>query len=106
ARLWALLARALAGPSSTNAAIDVGGFDFTQIKQPDDELMLPGALKYGGVLGFAPLFPASAGATQIYRAPQPAAPWLSASLLGSHTTLNRAATAPQPIEMVQRLLRQ
>lgn len=51
----ALLARALAGDAIATAAIDLGGFDFDQVKTSDDPMMLPGALKYGGICGFVPL---------------------------------------------------
>ena len=51
----ALLARALAGDAIATAAIDLGGFDFDQVKTSDDPMMLPGAVKYGGICGFVPL---------------------------------------------------
>ena len=37
------------------AQIDLGGFDFDRVSDPMDEMMLPGALKYGGIDGFAAL---------------------------------------------------
>jgi hypothetical protein len=52
----ALLARATAGDAIDRAAIDLGGFDFDQVANDDDPRMLPGALKYGGIYGFVPLF--------------------------------------------------
>ena len=51
----ALLARALAGDAVRRAAIDIDGFDFHQLTDPLDPMMLPGALKYGGIAGFLPL---------------------------------------------------
>ena len=51
----ALLARALADDAVRRAAIDLGGFDFDQVTDPVDPMMLPGALKYGGLVGFLPL---------------------------------------------------
>jgi hypothetical protein len=101
---WSLLARALAGNAITRASLDLAGYDFTQVQQPDDEMMLPGALKYGGLLGFAPAFNNVPGATELYRPPPPGVPWLSASLLGARTTLHPAATAPQPADMVRWLM--
>jgi hypothetical protein len=105
---WALLARALAGPTITRASLDLASYDFTQIQQPDDEMMLPGALKYGGLLGFAPAFNNVPGATELHRPPTPGVPWLSASnaatLLGPHTTLHSAGSKPQPADMVRWLL--
>jgi hypothetical protein len=52
---WALLARALAGDSVERAAIDGNHFDFRSVRTNDDEMMLPGALKYGGLEAFAAL---------------------------------------------------
>ncbi len=52
---WALCARALAGEGVGRAAIDLNGFDFDQVKEASDEMMLPGALKYGGLAAFATL---------------------------------------------------
>ena len=34
-----------------DAAIDVAGFDFDRVTRADDPLMLPGAVKYGGIDG-------------------------------------------------------
>jgi hypothetical protein len=51
----ALLARILAGDSVDRAAIDLGGFDFHAITDDADPMLLPGALKYGGICGFVPL---------------------------------------------------
>jgi hypothetical protein len=101
---WALLARALAGSAISKAALDLAGYDFTQVQQPNDEMMLPGGLKYGGLLGFAPAFNNATGATQLYRAPTPGVPWLSPALLGPRTTLRGNASAPQATEMVHWLM--
>jgi len=104
---WALLARALAGNTITRASIDLANYDFTAVREPDDEMMLPGALKYGGLLGFAPAFAETPGATELYRPPTPTAPWLSkssAALLGPRTTLHHSTAAPQPAQMVRWLL--
>ena len=51
----ALVARALAGNAVERAAIDLGNFDFDQIHDAMDPMMLPGALKYGGVDGLLAL---------------------------------------------------
>lgn len=75
AAAWALAARALARDTVARTAVDVGGFDFDQVRQTTDEALLPGALKYGGVRGLASL--AGAGRTSIAGAPaSPVAPWL------------------------------
>ena len=70
---WALAARALAGDVRT--AVDLGGFDFDQVREVTDEALLPGAMKYGGVLGLASL--ATTGRTTIFGAPPaPVASWM------------------------------
>jgi dienelactone hydrolase len=50
----ALLARALAGEAVERASIDLNHFDFADVHDAD-EMMLPGALKYGGIRGIIPL---------------------------------------------------
>lgn len=50
---WAVLARGLCGDSVARTAADLNGFDFASIKDFDHEMMLPGALKYGGLLTLA-----------------------------------------------------
>jgi len=50
----ALLALCLAD-GVDRAAIDLNEFDFDKVTRPDDPMLLPGALKYGGVYGFVPL---------------------------------------------------
>lgn len=52
---WSLLARAAAGDMIDRAAIDLNGFDFDAIQSPSDPLLLPGALKYGGMSGIIAL---------------------------------------------------
>jgi len=70
---WALAARAVAGDVRT--AVDLGGFDFDQVREVTDEALLPGAMKYGGVLGLASL--ATTGRTTIFGAPPaPVASWM------------------------------
>ena len=51
----ALLAKAVADEQVDRAAIDLNGFDFDQVKDGNDPMLLPGALKYGGIAGFVPL---------------------------------------------------
>lgn len=72
---WVLAARALAGDAVTRTAVDVGGFDFDQVRDPLDERLLPGAVKYGGVNGLASL--AAGGRTSVFGVPAaPVAPWM------------------------------
>jgi hypothetical protein len=51
----AILAKALAGDAVAKLAADRNGFDFAKITKPDDPMMLPGALKYGGLEAFVKL---------------------------------------------------
>jgi dienelactone hydrolase len=66
AGVWALLSRALSGDAIARASIDLDRFDFTGIEDPFDPMMLPGAVKYGGIGGLLPL--CTAGQTEVYRA--------------------------------------
>ena len=50
---WVLLARGLCGDLGVRTAVDLNGFNFEQVKDFDDEMMLPGALKYGGLVTLA-----------------------------------------------------
>ncbi len=52
---WALLARALAGDRIDKTVVDAGGLGFSRIKSLDDPMLLPGALRYGGLGGIAAL---------------------------------------------------
>jgi hypothetical protein len=65
-----LLARATTDAHIGNTVIDLDGFDLDQIKDPSDPRMLPGGLKYGGVLGFARL--CTGGRTTLVNAPRAA----------------------------------
>lgn len=58
AGVWTLLAHALTTDDNQFAAIDLGGFDFDQVTTTDDPMLLPGALKYGGIKAFSMLCPA------------------------------------------------
>ena len=51
---WVVLARALAGDAVVRTAADLDGFQFDGVPN-DDPMMLPGALKYGGLGAFAAL---------------------------------------------------
>lgn len=52
---WVVLARALAGNRVERCAADLNGFRFDAIQSMDDPMMLPGAVKYGGMPAFAAL---------------------------------------------------
>jgi hypothetical protein len=46
---WALIARSLCADAVRRTVVDANQFDFDQVASTDDEMMLPGALKYGGL---------------------------------------------------------
>ncbi|HEX8912429.1 MAG TPA: hypothetical protein VF796_08715, partial [Humisphaera sp.] len=52
---WAVLAKAAANDAIDKVAADLGSFDFDKVTEGGDEMLLPGALKYGGVYGFLTL---------------------------------------------------
>jgi dienelactone hydrolase len=52
---WVLLARALCGDAVARTAADCDGFRFDKVRTTTDEMMLPGALKYGGLPALAAL---------------------------------------------------
>jgi dienelactone hydrolase len=52
---WVLLARGLCGDAVTRTAADFDGFRFDKVRTTNDEMMLPGALKYGGLPALAAL---------------------------------------------------
>jgi len=88
-----MLAVALAGDSVNRAAIDLNGFDFDQVKDASDEMMLPGALKYGGISGFAAL--CSTGRTALW----------NASKSGANLSKDMVRQVPAaPAEMIQWIL--
>ena len=52
---WAVLAKALAGDAVARTAFDTDGFRFEKIASTGDPMMLPGAVKYGGLGAFESL---------------------------------------------------
>ena len=52
---WALLARGVSGDAVARTAVDIDGYRFDKVRTINDEMMLPGALKYGGLPAFAGL---------------------------------------------------
>ncbi len=52
---WVLLARGLCGDAVARTAADAAGFRFSSVKSTDHPMMLPGALKYGGLEALAAL---------------------------------------------------
>lgn len=52
---WVLLARPLCGDAVSRTAVDDDRFRFDSVRNTTDEMMIPGALKYGGLSAFAGL---------------------------------------------------
>jgi len=52
---WVLLARALCADAVHRTVVDINRFRFEDIQDINDEMLLPGALKYGGLPAFAAL---------------------------------------------------
>jgi hypothetical protein len=50
---WVALARALCGDAVSRTAVDLDQFRFEKVRETSDEMMLPGALKYGGLPALA-----------------------------------------------------
>jgi len=59
---WVCLARALCGDAVARTAADLDQFHFDKVRAVDDEMMLPGAVKYGGL----PALTALAAPAQLY----------------------------------------
>jgi dienelactone hydrolase len=59
---WALLARALCGDGVARTAADGDEFRFEKVRTVTDEMLLPGALKYGGLYALA----ATAAPAELY----------------------------------------
>lgn len=52
---WVVLARGLCGDAVARTAVDLNQFRFESVRSLQDEMMLPGALKYGGLPAFGAL---------------------------------------------------
>jgi hypothetical protein len=70
--------------------VDLGGFDFDQVEEDSSPMLLPGGLKYGGVLGFVPL--CAHGKTLICGAPKSA--WSRVAEQTDGVTLKRESLPP------------
>ncbi len=90
----ALLARCVAGNAIDRAIIDLDQFDFDRVRDDVDPMLLPGALKYGGVGGFLPL--CSSGQTRLHnrrRIDSPIAPAVPAAVIEASAPLTEAKAA-------------
>jgi hypothetical protein len=73
---WVLLARGLCGDAVSRTGADAVHFQFEQVKKTSDEMMLPGALKYGGLEALAAL--GAPGELVVQNLPQQSSSWLQA----------------------------
>ena len=83
----ALLARSLSGKAVDRAALDLAGFDFEQVTDGKDPMLLPGGIKYGGVYGLAAL--CNSGQTMLCNGPKGSKPDRAAAT--SQVTLHAEA---------------
>ncbi|HEY1187960.1 MAG TPA: hypothetical protein VGE74_09895, partial [Gemmata sp.] len=102
----AVLAKALAGDAVTKTAADLNGFRFEDIKDTADPMMLPGAVKYGGLGAFLALCApgevlvhnqTGTGTGQLSRAAYEAA--------GAANKLTRNAAKLDPMKVVEWLVK-
>ena len=105
---WVVLARALCGDAVAETAADLHEFSFTQVKATDDEMMLPGALKYGDLPAFVAL--CAPGQLHIYRpAKTSRAAWGWAKEVyraaGGFYFLQYSGYRPTPEDMLSGLIR-
>ncbi|MCS7160375.1 MAG: hypothetical protein RMJ19_07880 [Gemmatales bacterium] len=95
----ALLARCLADGAVARCAIDLAGFDFHQVQTVQDEMLLPGGLKYGGLLGFVPL--CTQGTTVLFQ-PAPQSKLERIRLAQGVEIVHQKATAQDLVKALQR----
>ena len=102
----AILAKALAGDAVAKTAADMNQFDFADITDPADPMMLPGAIKYGGMGAFLALCAPGevlvhnhkgTGSGQVARAAYAAA--------GAADKLTRSADKLDPAKVVEWLVK-
>jgi hypothetical protein len=101
---WVLLARGLCGDAVARTAADADGFRFEAVRSPDDAMMLPGALKYGGLPALAAL--AAPGELYAHGLADPGG-WLPAvyDAAGAKEKLQRASEKQPEEKVVAWLLR-
>jgi hypothetical protein len=103
---WVVLARAQCGDAVTRTAADLDQFRFEKVKTTSDEMMLPGALKYGGLSAFAAL--ATPGELFLHNVPvlQDKEPdWLSAAYYGAPKAIQQQQQKASPDKVIDWLLR-
>src|SRR5262249_17691280 len=103
---WVLLARGLCGDKVMRTAADMNQFRFEKVRATNDLMMLPGALKYGGL----PALAALAGPGELYVPNHPGpgpGQWLAAvyDAAGANARLQRASDKAAPEKVADWLLR-
>jgi dienelactone hydrolase len=103
---WVVLARGLCGDAVARTAADLNNFRFEQILSMDDDMMLPGALRYGGL----PVLSALCAPHELYLHNTKGAGtdrWLQAAyrIEGRPEGLRRTEARSNPEEVVGWLLR-
>jgi dienelactone hydrolase len=101
---WVLLARGLCGDAVARTAADADGFRVEAVRSADDPMMLPGALKYGGLPALAAL--AAPGELYAHGVTDPG-DWLTAvyAAAGAKEKLHRLAEKQPEGKVVAWLLR-
>jgi dienelactone hydrolase len=97
---WVLLARGLCGDAVARTAADVDRYRFDSVRRTSDEMMMPGALKYGGLPALASL--AAPGELFVHNLQgSGSGRWLKAAYkaAGADDKLTRSGT-PVPAEKV------
>ena len=100
---WALTARALAGDAVGKTVVDVNRFKFEGIKSMDDENLLPGALRYGGLPSFAALI--APHPLMVYNAEGAGSGEFPLAMYGENGAAVRRDEAITPVEAVRWLLK-
>lgn len=103
---WVLLARGLCGDAVARTAADYNEYRFDKVRATDDEMMLPGALKYGNLSALAAL--AVPGELHIHNhASSGAGKWLNAAYkaAGAEAKLTKTGGKATPEAVVAWLVR-
>ncbi len=103
---WVLLARGLCGDAVARTAADMNRFRFDQVRATSDEMMLPGALKYGGLPALAAL--SAPGELYVHNHQGTGSgQWLTSvyAAAGAAKQLQREAEKATPVKVVDWLLR-
>jgi hypothetical protein len=103
---WVMLARGLCGDAVARTAADVDRFRFDGVRKATDEMMLPGALKYGGMPALAAL--AAPGELLVHNhSGTGSGKWLKAvyEAAGASKKLERSGTRMDDDKVVKWLLR-